>query len=101
MDWSEIAPMVVGVAFMLITALTILLWPVSRRLGHLLQIVIQEKGQPGALPKPDVEDVLRRVEARLARLVEEQRFTSALLAAAGTAAEPGAPADRFAATPPA
>jgi hypothetical protein len=79
MDWEILAPMIGGVAFMLITALTILLWPLSRRLAHLVEVIIQEKSRVRPESDARLEEVLLRMDARLARLEEERQFTSALL----------------------
>jgi hypothetical protein len=85
MDWDILAPMIGGVSFMLIVAITILLWPLSRRLGHLIEVIIQEKSRKSPPVDASIEELLVRMDARLCRLEEEQRFASALL---GERAEP-------------
>jgi hypothetical protein len=80
MDWEMIAPMVVGVVLILTTGGVILLRPLSRRLGDLLEAMAAERRDPG------VRDELARVREsvdvlgeRFALIEERQEFTDALL----------------------
>jgi hypothetical protein len=75
-----IAPMIVGVTFIVTTGAVILLRPLSRRLGELLQVMSKQKAQPDVTPELEqMRTVLSSVESRLALLEERQRFTDALL----------------------
>lgn len=87
---------------MLITAGTALLWPLSRRLANLVDVMIEEKRRVPPPVDDRVEDVLVRMDARLARLEEAQSFMSALDAPKreAVASAAGGHASRGAATPP-
>lgn len=96
MDWDNIAPMVVALALILTTGGVIVLRPISKRLGDLLQVLAQQKRD---LP-PEHEIVrlregMSRLEARLSLLEERQSFTDSLLAAGQRRPDalPAAPAD--------
>jgi len=79
-DLEVIAPMVVAVVFIVTTGGVILLRPLSRRLGDLLEVMAAERGGPRN------EDEIGRLREhldlmgeRLALLEERQEFTDALL----------------------
>jgi len=80
MHMEEIAPMVVGVVFILTGGGVILLRPLSRRLGDLLEAMASERRGPALR-----EELTRALELndslgeRLARLEERQDFTDRLL----------------------
>ncbi|MCI0433598.1 MAG: hypothetical protein L0271_08105 [Gemmatimonadetes bacterium] len=95
MDPFSIAPMIVAVTFIVVTGGVILLRPVARRLGDLIDVMIADKrrvSQPDALTPSDVErlrNVIESVDQRLRLLEERQDFTDALLGAQNRAARPG------------
>lgn len=80
---DEIAPMLVLLTLILTTGGVILLRPLAKRLGDLLEIMAQQRR---TLPNSGDEtarmrEVLETMDARLARLEERQDFTDALLSA--------------------
>jgi hypothetical protein len=81
MNPNDIAPMVISVTLFIVIGAVILLFPISRRLGALLEVMTQQKRH---LPKGvETEPILRAlsgIEDRLARLEERQSFAEALLA---------------------
>ena len=87
MDVSQleiIAPMIFVVVLTLTVALTVggvvLLRPISKHLGNLLEAMASEKRQPQAVVQIQrMNDVLDTISARLALLDERQDFTDALL----------------------
>jgi hypothetical protein len=86
MDPGDIVPMVVIVTATVVTGGVLLLRPLARGLGDLVQLMIDERRARAAPAPPAVEtarvlDVLEGIETRLARLEERQTFTDALLAA--------------------
>ncbi|MFQ5689854.1 MAG: hypothetical protein ACE5HQ_06255 [Gemmatimonadota bacterium] len=82
MDWDVLAPMIFMVVLTLTVGGVILLRPLSRRLGDLLETMAQERR--GEIPGDDVTRIktqLETVASRLALLEERQDFTDQLLAA--------------------
>lgn len=85
MNPNDVAPMILGVTFFLVTGLVILLRPISRRLGAFLEVLAEERRralteQP--LSRADatrITQVLENLDDRLARLEERQEFTDRLL----------------------
>jgi len=82
MNPGDVAPMVLGMTFMIVSGLVILLRPISKRLGVYLEVLAEQKR---ALPQQRPEDprvlaALENIERRMARLEERQAFTDALLA---------------------
>lgn len=80
MDWEVIAPMVVMLALIVTTGGVILLYPISKRLGQLLEAMTQEK-RAGTLQKElaQARELMATMESRLSLLEERQSFSEALL----------------------
>jgi hypothetical protein len=82
MFWLQGAPLVGGIAFLLITGGVLLLWPASRRLGRLMEVMIQDRRHPAdPATSARVQEALAALEQRLVYLEERQSFTDQLLAA--------------------
>lgn len=78
-----LAPMIVAVTLILTVGGVMLLRPLARRAGDLLEAMAAEKREPKRLP-PDTQRVVELLEsmnARLERLEERQDFTDSLLGA--------------------
>lgn len=79
----DFAPMFVGSVFILVTGGVILLRPLTKRLGDLIGLMVEEKRRDRtAPPVADAErlmDILEGIENRLSRLEERQQFTDAML----------------------
>lgn len=74
-----IAPMVVAVTLIVTTGAVVLLRPLSKRMGELLDVMTKQKS---AIQPAEVEQLriqVSAVESRLALLEERQRFTDQLL----------------------
>jgi hypothetical protein len=78
-DSSDVAPVIVGVTFMLMVAGVILLRPITKRLGDLLELLILERRRQSAAPLPRLGETLERMEERLRLLEERQDFTDSLV----------------------
>jgi hypothetical protein len=84
MDIVPLAGMLLSLLMVLIIAGSILMFPVMRRLGRLLELRIEER-RGGSLPAAAVEEVeelkelVRGLEAQVERLAERQTFTERLL----------------------
>jgi len=91
---DELAPMMVAMTLILTVGGVILLKPLMRRLGDVLEQLAAEKRRnlnPGARPAVQGEtadrlaDVLERMDDRLGRLEERVNFTEAMLLSRGSA----------------
>jgi hypothetical protein len=75
-----LAPMVFAVILTLTIGGVILLKPIANKLGHLLEAMAKEKGEPQLGSEVGhLRDLLETTNARLALLEERQEFTEALL----------------------
>ena len=79
LDWSEIAPMIVGVVFFLTVGGVILLKPIANRLGFLLEAMAKEKESALGGEVGHMRDLMETMNARLQLLEERQDFTERLL----------------------
>ena len=83
MNPGDVAPMVLGITFFVVTGAVMLFRPITKRLGYYLEVLANERKQPQALP-PQIDEtrlanVLESLDQRLRRLEERQSFTDALL----------------------
>lgn len=79
MDWDVIAPMIASVVFILTTGGVLVLRPITKRLGHLLEVMARERA---ALPADELRrlrETMDTVNQRMALLEERQDFTERLL----------------------
>ena len=86
MDWEMIAPMVVGVTFFITGGAVLVLRPISKRLGALLEVMAREKA---SLPIEEIRllrDSMDTVHQRLSLMEERQDFTEKLLGRGDSAA---------------
>src|SRR6185369_16643371 len=91
MNPGDVAPMVMGVTFFVVTGAVMLFRPITKRFGYYLEVLANERKQP--LPPPQVDEtrlanVLESLDSRLRRLEERQSFTDALLSGRKTAELP-------------
>ncbi|MFS8638457.1 MAG: hypothetical protein FWJ74_10235, partial [Gemmatimonadota bacterium] len=72
---GELAGVIISVSFMVTTAAVVLLWPITRRLGAYLEVLVQEKRSVARLETNErVEQLLEEVSQRLALLEERVEF---------------------------
>ena len=84
MDWEVVAPMFVAVVFIVTSGTVILLRPLSKRLGNLLEVMATERRNP-PLASEEVSrlrDTIETLEGRLTLMEERQEFTDQLLRSA-------------------
>jgi hypothetical protein len=79
LDWNNIAPMIVGVVFFLTVGGVLVLRPISKRIGDLLEILAREKQQGLQNDVGQIRDLLETMNARLQLMEERQDFTERLL----------------------
>jgi hypothetical protein len=79
MNPNDVAPMVVGALFIVVSGGVLVLRPLARRLGDLLEAMVAERRRPPVTIEPRIVETLERVEERLRLLEERQDFTDALI----------------------
>lgn len=80
MDWDVIAPMMVGMTLILTVGVVLLLRPLSKRLGDLLELRVKQARGEIDSPKLDrIERMLESIASRLALAEERLDFTDSLL----------------------
>ncbi len=79
MDWDLIAPMIVGVVFILTTGGVLILRPLAKRVSDLLEVYARDRrdGLEGEVRQ--VRDLLETMNDRLRLMEERQDFTDRLL----------------------
>jgi hypothetical protein len=88
--WGELVAIIVPVSFMITTGAVILLWPITRRLGEYLEVLVQEKRM--TMRSDDstrVQQALEEVSQRLALLEERVEFAEKLQIAKASGTEEG------------
>ena len=80
-DWNEVAPMIVAVVLFLTIGGVLVLRPIAKRIGDLLEIYARDRqaGLEGEVRQ--MRDLVETMNARLQLLEERQDFTDRLLAA--------------------
>lgn len=95
-DWNNVAPMIVPVVFIVTTGGVLLLRPIARRLGDILELMAREKQEGLQNDVGHIRDLLETMNGRLQLLEERQDFTERLL----TGGQEGRPATRPEELPP-
>lgn len=77
---EDIAPMLVAITLILTIGGVVLLKPLARRLGDLLELMVKERSGEIEAPKTDrMETLLESLNARLGLVEERLDFTDQLL----------------------
>ncbi len=77
---SPWVPAIVGSVFFLTLGAVILLWPITRRLGRLLEVLIEEKSSGSRAQEGDEQRrVMEALQRRLALTEERLDFAESLL----------------------
>ncbi len=87
MDWDVIAPLIMVVVLTLTVGGVLLLRPIAKRLGDIVELMLREKqeGAEGELRR--MGDLLENVHARVRLLEERQDFSERLLGLSDRAKE--------------
>ena len=81
MDPGAIAPMVVMVTGIVTTGGVLILRPISKRLGDLLEVMTRERRAPDRGAEiGQLRDLMQSIDSRLALIEERQDFAEAILA---------------------
>lgn len=86
MSPSDVAPMIVFTTLIVVTGGVVLLRPLAKRLGDLLDVAIAERRRNLAPPDQTADQarlvtIVESMEERLSRLEDRQDFTDSLLSA--------------------
>ena len=84
MNPQDVAPMIVFTTLIVVTGGVVLLRPLVRRLGDLIDVTVAERRRNLAPPEPVADqarllNVVESMEERLSRLEDRQDFTDSLL----------------------
>lgn len=79
LDWDAIAPMIIGVVFFLTVGGVLILRPIAKQLGGLLEAMAQEKQSGLQNDVSQIRDLLETMNGRLQLLEERQDFTERVL----------------------
>ena len=89
---GDIAPVLVTMTLAIVTGGVLILRPITKRIGSLIEVAIEERRRRfAAPPTPDttrIVDLLEGIDERLSSLEEKQRFTDAILHAEARPAIP-------------
>jgi hypothetical protein len=91
MDWEQIAPMIVGVVFIVTTGAVVILRPIAKRLTDLIELYTRDKQTGIQGDVQHIRDLLESMNARLQLMEERQDFTEKLLALGEKAKRPELP----------
>jgi len=84
MEWEFVAPMIVSIVLILTVGGVVLLRPLARRLGALLDVMVLEKSRMSGMEDRSLGDAIEAMNDRLALLEERQDFTERLIASEGS-----------------
>jgi len=82
MDWDLIAPMVVSIVLFITVGGVLVLRPIAKRVGDLLEIYARDRQDGLQGDVHQVRDLLETMNARLQLIEERQDFTERLLTGA-------------------
>jgi len=84
MEWEFVAPMIVSIVLILTVGGVVLLRPLARRLGALLDVMVLEKSKMSGMEDRTIGDAIEAMNDRLSLLEERQDFTERLIASEGS-----------------
>lgn len=79
MDWDLIAPMVVAIVFFLTVGGVIILRPIAKRIGDLLEVYAREREGGLEVEVRQMREILETMNSRLQLMEERQDFAERLL----------------------
>ena len=84
MDWDVIAPMIVSIVLILTVGGVILLRPITKRLGALLDVMVLEKSRTTSVDNRRLGETVDTINERLSLIEERQDFTERLIDRSGS-----------------
>ncbi len=79
MEWEFIAPMIMGVVFMLTVGGVLVLRPLSKRFAELLESYTQDRQKGVGSDIHQIRELMETMDGRLRLMEERQDFTEGLL----------------------
>jgi hypothetical protein len=80
-DWGNIAPMIVGVTLIVTTGGVMVLRPIAKKLGGLIELYARDKQAGVEVEVHQIRELVETMNARLQLMEDRQDFTERLLAA--------------------
>ena len=84
MDWDVIAPMIVSIVLILTVGGVVLLRPIAKRLGALLDVMVLEKSRTTSVDNRRLGETMDTINERLSLIEERQDFTERLIDRGGS-----------------
>ena len=84
MDWDVIAPMIVSIVLIVTVGGVILLRPIAKRLGALLDVMVLEKSRTTSVDNRRLGETMDTINERLSLIEERQDFTERLIDRSGS-----------------
>ena len=84
MDWDVIAPMIVSIVLIVTVGGVILLRPIAKRLGALLDVMVLEKSRTTSVDNRRLGETMDTINERLSLIEERQDFTERLIDRGGS-----------------
>ena len=84
MEWESIAPMIVAIVLIFTVGGVILLRPIAKRLGALLDVMVLEKTRITSVDNRRLGDSMDTINERLSLIEERQDFTERLIGRSGS-----------------
>ena len=84
MMWEFIAPMIVGIVLILTVGGVVLLRPIAKRLGALLDVMVLEKSRTTSVDNRRLGETVDTINERLSLIEERQDFTERLIGRGGS-----------------
>ena len=84
MMWEFIAPMIVGIVLILTVGGVVLLRPIAKRLGALLDVMVLEKSRTTSVDNRRLGETVDTINERLSLIEERQDFTERLIGRSGS-----------------
>ena len=84
MDWDVIVPMIVSIVLILTVGGVILLRPITKRLGALLDVMVLEKSRTTSVDNRRLGETVDTINERLSLIEERQDFTERLIDRSGS-----------------
>lgn len=81
LDWTNIAPMLVAMTLILTSGGVLVLRPIAKKLGELMELYARDKESGVEMEVHQVRELLETMNARLQLMEERQDFTERLLTA--------------------
>ena len=80
MDWENVAPMIVGIVFILTVGGVAILRPIAKRVSDLIDLYVRDRDSGLESDVRHLRELVETMNARMQLMEERQDFTERLLA---------------------